>query len=493
MSEELDNELRKRISEVFDNYEDTAPAEEGWLLLRQKFPEQKKRRIVPMWWMSAAAVLLLLATFGLWFFNQQPQKNDQVAVKPHKQNAQPLEQNTPQSPSPELPNSIQNSTVVNSLRNGQTSQLAGRVPQSQKPALNNNANVATTPSADVFNATVTGDLPSKAQVNASAPNNASLPTSGNSKVISGIAAADVINNSDSINKSIQQAILAQQNPVKTPQQRNSIISTKDTTANTANQSKMMAFLTREQEKEDAKKDKTENKLNADKKVLYSIYAATYFNYAEGSRSQVNTGAGFSTDIRLSKNFKVSTGIAIGKNTLSYANQPVSAGIQNAAMAASNNAMVEVIPISKNNQLGFTPLKVAASPLVSAYDVSLTGLDVPINIKYEFNPAKTDAYISAGLSSGTFINETFSYRYTNDANYSIATSEVPDASSSKNFTGFNFARTLNVSMGVGYQITKSNRLVIEPFLKYPLGGLGSQQIRFGAGGINLRFKFQTAKK
>lgn len=490
MSEQLDNELRKRISEVFDNYEDTAPAEEGWLLLRQKFPEQKKKRIVPIWWMNAAAVLLLLAAFGVWFLKQQPQKSEQVAAKPQKQNALPLEQNTPQSQLPELPNSTQSGATQTDLGNGALNQLAGKVQHSQKPMLNNGS-IAPAPSTNNFNTPATAELLSKTSGKTPVSNSALLPAPGNSKAGNGVAAADVVNNQDSAN-SAQQTILAQQNPVKTQQQRNSIISTTDTSGNNTKQSKMLAFLTKEQEKEQAKKDKTDNKVIADKKVLYSVYAATYFNYAEGSRSQVNTGAGFSTDIRLSKNFKVSTGIAIGKNTLSYANQPVSASIQNAAMAASNNALVEVIPISKNNQLGFTPLKVAATPLVSAYDVSLTGLDVPINIKYEFNPAKTDAYISAGLSSGTFINETFSYRYTNDANYSIATSEVPDATSSKSFTGFNFARTLNVSMGVGYQITKNNRLVIEPFVKYPLGGLGSQQIRFGAGGINLRFKFQTAK-
>src|SRR4051794_19795307 len=80
MSEQLDNELRNRINEVFDNYEDTAPAEEGWLLLRQKFPQKKKRRVVAMWW-SAAAVLLLLSALGTWMYTQSS-KNNIVAVKP---------------------------------------------------------------------------------------------------------------------------------------------------------------------------------------------------------------------------------------------------------------------------------------------------------------------------------------------------------------------------------------------------------------------------
>jgi hypothetical protein len=53
--------------------------------------------------------------------------------------------------------------------------------------------------------------------------------------------------------------------------------------------------------------------------------------------------------------------------------------------------------------------------------------------------------------------------------------------------------LNVSFGMGYPLGKSNRLIIEPFLKYPLDGLGAQQIRFGAGGLNLKINFKGTKK
>ena len=42
MDDQLDNDLRDRIREVFDNYEDTT-ADEGWLLLRERFPVQEKR------------------------------------------------------------------------------------------------------------------------------------------------------------------------------------------------------------------------------------------------------------------------------------------------------------------------------------------------------------------------------------------------------------------------------------------------------------------
>jgi len=90
MSEQLDNELKNRINQVFDNYEDTAPAEEGWLLLREKFPEKKKQRILPIWW-SAAAVFLLLSILGVWIYTQ-PVNNKIVTTKQINKNLQPAEQ-----------------------------------------------------------------------------------------------------------------------------------------------------------------------------------------------------------------------------------------------------------------------------------------------------------------------------------------------------------------------------------------------------------------
>ena len=66
MDERWDNDLRKRIKEVFDNYEDTS-ADEGWQLLREKYPEKAKRRIAAWLWLGSAAALLLLFLGILWY------------------------------------------------------------------------------------------------------------------------------------------------------------------------------------------------------------------------------------------------------------------------------------------------------------------------------------------------------------------------------------------------------------------------------------------
>jgi hypothetical protein len=480
MSEQLDNELRNRINEVFDHYEDTAPAQEGWLLLREKFPVKKKQRILPIWW-SAAAVFLLLSILGIWIYTQ-PAKNNIVNIKPVNQNLQPADQHI-KLPADTFP-------VDRTEKNDNTTKpaieqyAAQSVKNFSTPSDSNNkvpdetyySSVDVTQQKLLTNAVTTPNIPTA--------------TSLTNKMIN---ASDSLKQ-DNNTKLIQQGILAQQT---VNGQQKTVAAVKADSAQATGQSKMSIYLANEQKKEAAKMQKTDTKAAADKKVLYSIYAATYFNYAEGSKSQINTGAGVSTDIKLAGNFKLSTGLAIGKNTLNYNSQPVQASIvQDAVRAASvssSDATYNAVPNQSAAQFGFSSLKVLASPVVSAYNVSLTGLDVPINIKYEFNPAKTDSYISAGLSSGTFISETYNYSYNNSVNALGASPSIPDASVSRSFTRIDFARTLNLSLGMGYQITKGNRLIIEPFLKYPLSGMGSQDIRFGSGGINLRLKFQTAKK
>jgi hypothetical protein len=64
---------------------------------------------------------------------------------------------------------------------------------------------------------------------------------------------------------------------------------------------------------------------------------------------------------------------------------------------------------------------------------------------------------------------------------------------KNFGSFNVIKTLNLSFGMGTDLGKSNRLVIEPFVRYPFVGAGDQNIKFTSSGVNLKFVFEGKKK
>ena len=482
MSEQLDNELKNRINKVFDNYEDTTPADEGWRLLREKFPEKKKRPVIALWW-SAAAVFLLLGIIGTWMFTNQ-QKSDAVAVKPLSKSGAIEHLNHPGADT--TVNAANERSDENDTPVTKQQYLAKARKQHTEPLNPLSEQPQALPVFPIPGAT---KVPQKA-VN-TVENKGQVLVYGNPQTaISKTPTVDSVNQIID-NKQIKNNTLAKQNATE-PQK--AVFGSPDS-AKADGTSKMSIYLANEQKKEAAQKKNSVVKASVDKKILYNVYAATYFNYAEGSKSQINTGAGFGTDIKLAGNFKLSTGIAIGRNTLDYSGQPAQTNlVRDAVRAASIQGQGSVSDVAADPayaSFGFSSLKVLASPVVSGYNISLTGLDVPVNLKYEFNPKKSDSYIAAGLSSGTFITETYNYSYDNSVNALGAFPSIPDASVSRSFSRFDFARTLNLSLGMGYQITKGNRLIIEPFLKYPLSGVGSQNLRFGSGGINLRLKFQGA--
>lgn len=236
--------------------------------------------------------------------------------------------------------------------------------------------------------------------------------------------------------------------------------------------------------------KTEKPIEKTKNVQFGVYAATYFNYAKGSSNNANLGAGLTADIKINKNLSLVTGVTVAQNSLNFAS-----GIPTAT-AGSNFVVLNSpgIPAAATVASYYTgtSVKVASAPAFKNYDASLVGLDIPLNLKYELNPKKYQVYFLAGFSSGTFINEIYTYQYNYPALASPSLQATQNETSRNSFNSFYIAKTLNFAFGVGYPLGK-NRIILEPFLKYPLEGLGSENIRFGAGGINLKFNFQQPNK
>jgi hypothetical protein len=445
--EEFHNDLNSHISAVFDNYEDTN-ADEGWVLLRQRFPEEKKDRGLFWLWYGTAAVLLLC--LGFWFVQKasQPQK---MMVKNQKQTISHQKKQ-------HQPGIFQGSdSAVNSRFYTQAKGLTGEAKLRKTKAASNNV----APKSNLYVAAQqvsAGGAPIAGQncvnVNPSTLNN--KPDTVN--MANSIAKASINKQPDSaINLTNIQTVMT-----------NTLVQEKQTSAYA------MEKLLAETKVEDTKRVKKSSGV-----PVLSIYAATFFNYAKGSDSKLNVGAGFSSDFRISNKLKLSTGLSIAQNSLNYPGSTSSGGQLYAASPTVATAAL--------NQVSVSSLPgVISAPTLNNYSASLIGLDIPVNLKYQFNPQKSDTYVSAGLSSGTFINETYILNY----NYGQTAQQ---STTHNTFSGFNLAKTLNVSFGVGYPLGKSNRLVFEPFLKYPLDGLGSQQIKFGSGGINLKLNFQNYKK
>jgi len=373
MDDQLDNDLKNHIREVFDNYEDTT-AGEGWLLLREKFPAEKKSRgMIWLWW--AAAVLLICAGTGLWL-NLSTNKPVNPIVK---KAGQPLKRND--EPVRKVESDTASATQI------AVSPQEKAVPQNGKGS--NNAAAKIKPSVN-YQATST-----KKVVMPNAP--ANKPPVINNPVKGATDPAPVDQNAVA---AVQPAQAVTKNntppadvPFKStaPAVANSTVATQQPKpAKTV----MDMFKTDNGDKQPERKESDQKA----KKVNFGLYAGTYFNYGKGSDNQVNVGGGVTSDIKLNKKLKLVTGISIAQNSLSYQ------AIPTAAASLRSSLAIPAAAVSGNMYA-----TLASTPTVKNYNASLVGLDIPINLKYEFNPEKTDAYVSLGLSSGTFIDESYTYK------------------------------------------------------------------------------------
>lgn len=482
MDDQLDNDLEKRIREVFDNYNDEH-ADEGWLLLREKYPEKAVRRpVVWLWWGSAAAILLLF--LGILWYNNAPEKETKlVANKPRT--AHPILKSTEPTNGDHgiktnTINSAKADSVISSLQrqnlaDNQTSAAGAGVHtvknkngRSLRPEMASNEIAAAGSSGH----TATGN--NQSTVNNTPPKEiaAAIGLNGQNKPDQSIPKAGNAAPADSALNAASSSVAT----AKRPDGLNSQDQTKkpDKTIYADNQLPKM------------NKDKNYGYMGP--RVRLGIYAASYVNYAKGSNNPVNAGLGISSDVRISRKFSLSTGVAVVQNSLNFGSQlPPETAKLNATTASTSPSANALAAVAYSQNSFF-----AATPSLKNYNASLVGLDIPVNLKYQFNPEKSAAFVSVGLSSGTFVNETYTSTYKYVTPFASNLSQTTDQSFRQSFNGFYFAKTLNFSIGTGYRVA-GNDIIIEPFLKYPLQGLGSQQIKFGSGGVNLKFSFPTGRK
>jgi len=459
MDDQLDKDLSKRIKEVFDNYED-ASANEGWLKLREKFPEEKRRRSL-IWLWAAAALLLLFLGIGLVkLFNTQPDKaNNIVRVKPVKQGLPTLnthkESIVAHNAVPSQPQTHTSSNKPNIAESGKTAVAANTITQNMHAQTTVNKNKAITQ-----NNTASAYLaPPQSSAKSSANNNLTQAIGANQQPAL-LARVDTAKKTNiTVNNNATQLTVATET--------NAVTKTVTSASQPAVAAKKPSGID-EMFAADQGKTPDDTQLKMDKRVKFGVYAATYINYAKNGNNQVNAGGGFTAAIPLTKNLKFVTGASVNQNSFNYNNQMIFASAFPAAVAY----MPKVYSNFSN-----------ATPTSYSHDASLLGIDVPFNLQYQFNTRKNPVYILGGISSGTFINESYSYLYANGSSQQFQTN--------KGLNDFYFARTLNFGFGVGYPVGRS-QIVIEPFLKYPLEGMGSQQLKFGASGINLKFNFSTKK-
>ncbi|MXV15586.1 hypothetical protein [Hufsiella ginkgonis] len=492
----FDKKLADHIRDVFDDYSEDGAAE-GWQELRKKYPERDNRRPLVWWLSSAAAILVVGAATWLSIPVNSPVKktgSETAATKYNQPSPAPGDSSahiargtvkTATLPAKE-PGNMSTKTTERSALNKSTAtgpvkiaNAANRVRNKEntiiKPEEGHPDQVVKSPAAS---------LPTSPDAIAGVRAQVQLPylpgapvTSAGAELSPGefekilgnrVASLDIIPAIPVANNSIQPAVV---------QPLTSVVVAHTRLQGTLDSARALPPL-----------PPAIARTIKQPKFPFGIYAASFFSYANGSTSQLNLSAGITSDFKLSPRLKLSTGIGLARNDLSF-ERGVPQSSSNLFSTAANPAQLAQNGLYGNSGQSFYLA-------LDSYDAHFIGLDLPVNLKYTFPQRKYQFFMSAGLSSYTFIDEKYVTSYsviTPGTNAGMAATNLPlQETVNKSFSTFDVAGTLNLSVGFGYPVGKKAGLSVEPFLKYPLKGMGYEKIPFGSGGVSLKFNFNRGK-
>lgn len=214
---------------------------------------------------------------------------------------------------------------------------------------------------------------------------------------------------------------------------------------------------------------------------------------------------------------VTWGIAAG-SMLTYAEQQLAGGLGFSGGITSEYKLSEMLRLSSGVMLAYQQFDVEGMPLsskrlseeysqdlmsVRAYgDLSheFLAIDIPLNLQLRLPSAgEGQWFLSAGLSSLVYLQQRKSgqevaylesavYDRVNNTYHKVSMASEVDVSAEHDaFSRIDLGRLLNISVGYAIRQEKTTT-IIEPFIKYPLGAVSSEEIRMGMGGISLRLTF-----
>jgi len=207
----------------------------------------------------------------------------------------------------------------------------------------------------------------------------------------------------------------------------------------------------------------------ERKVRFGINVAPGMSSATDG-SALNIGGGVNLDIAIAKNLDISTGVQVEYRDIET--------------ATGNGTGVSAIQQTSYN---------------------ITNLDIPLNITWKFKTNRTESYyISGGFSSLAYLGENYS---TTSYNQMLQSSIVYDVSGAENtvyklvdvrtttvertepFSSLDVAGRINLMVGYSTSVSPKLNLHIEPYIKIPLTGMGSKDMRFTTSGITCKISFR----
>ena len=230
------------------------------------------------------------------------------------------------------------------------------------------------------------------------------------------------------------------------------------------------FLQQETRMAEIKKTKVESKWNFGVELLPTVL-----------QNKVNLGAGLTTEFRLSKSFSISSGIAYV--ALDATKTP---GLPSGQLSAAPST--EVASFSSKKRLVST-------------DANISGIDIPLALTYNISKK---LYTSIGVSYFNVLSETRSNNYLTELQVTSTlknaetgltetvrtrvAEENAELSPETVLEGNSYLGFFNLSIGHKQPVFKQYNIVIEPFMKIPVGKLSNEDLKLGNGGVKLRFTF-----
>ncbi|MEA5006785.1 MAG: outer membrane beta-barrel protein [Rikenellaceae bacterium] len=213
------------------------------------------------------------------------------------------------------------------------------------------------------------------------------------------------------------------------------------------------------------------KVTKKKKVLLGINLSPGIN-STSTGSSFNYSGGVNLEITLLPKLSLSTGVQIEHQTVETVNR-----VSNAAIPSDH------------------------------MNANLTNLDIPINITWRFltkgaGKDRYNYYVSGGVSSLAYMGEryvrtTYRQEVREEVNmlatgakmtYQLENFATTSENKEEPLNAFNVAGRINLIFGVERKLTKDLNLHIEPYVKIPLSGLGSENMKFMTSGVTCKISF-----
>ena len=450
MKEQFDKTLRNHIKDTFGSYNDQF-ASDGWEKLVRK--KRRKRRGLIFWYALPSGIAAALAIIWMYNWNTlmiQPVVKNQIVAKTDLKNKP--QQNLTNTHQKSDPNKEQQDQVYKegiALSENIEINKSTTTKVNQTPKIDLNLNVSDKEhnmklnNVNTLLLSILNDRNESDDVNKNSSTNDTL---SNTMLISN---ETIVSNNTPLENSI-----ARETAIEIPSQKSTPSAKKSIKKVLSNSPQNLA-----------------NNSVKQSKFNIAVDANTFYSFSEaGVNDQMNLGLGLAASYKIGKNLSLNSGLQLNRQTSSFE------GLDRLAFSnrLAVNSAFAVIP---NQQIT---------------NAKLIGLDIPLNLQYNFKMGKALSFITTGFSSYSVINEEYvndisvtNYYFTGVNTSNMTTVQENPAGS---FTYFKFARTLNVSFGVQYPLKGKNSLSVEPFLKYPLSGFGYQDLLIGSGGLSLKFNF-----